>query len=51
MKWSETPQNMSCGSNGVDRVLLFRKILMQLRLANLCVNVAILASFASSFVQ
>jgi hypothetical protein len=34
MKRSETPQNMSFGSNGVDLVRLFRKIPKQLRLAN-----------------
>jgi hypothetical protein len=31
----ETPQNMSFGSNGVDRVRLLRKIQTQLYLANL----------------
>jgi hypothetical protein len=30
MKWFETPQNMSFGSNGVDRVRLLRKIPKQL---------------------
>jgi hypothetical protein len=50
-KRSETPQNMSCRSNGVDQVSSLRQISMQLRLANLGVNFAILASFASTFVQ
>jgi hypothetical protein len=34
-KLSETPQNMSFVSNGVDQVRALRKISMQLRLANL----------------
>jgi hypothetical protein len=38
-------QNMSLGSNGVVEVRLLRKISMQLRLANLCVNGASSASF------
>jgi hypothetical protein len=50
-KRSETPQNMSCRSNGVDQVSLSRQISTQLRLANLCVNFAISAIFASTFVQ
>jgi hypothetical protein len=37
-------QNMSFESNGVDQVQSLRKILMQLRLANLCVNGASSAS-------
>ena len=32
------PQNMSLGSNGVDRVRSLRKILMRLRGTNLCIN-------------
>jgi hypothetical protein len=43
-KWSKTPQNMSFGSNGVGQLRLLRKILTQIRLANLCVNGANLAS-------
>jgi hypothetical protein len=39
------------GSNGVDRVRSLRKVLTELHLANLCVNGASSASFASSFVQ
>jgi hypothetical protein len=48
-KRSKTPHHMSFGSNGVGQVHLLRKISMQLRLVNLCVNGAILASFASTF--
>jgi hypothetical protein len=44
-------QNMSFGSNGVDQVRSLRKILTQLRLANLGVNGASSASFASTFAQ
>jgi hypothetical protein len=51
MKWSETPQNMSFGSNGVDRVRWLRKILTRLGLANLCVIGTSTASFALTFVQ
>jgi hypothetical protein len=40
-KRSETPKNMSFGSNGLDRVHSLQKILTQLRLANLCVNVPV----------
>jgi hypothetical protein len=43
------PQNMSFGSNGVDQVRLLRKKPTQLHLANLDVNGASLASFASTF--
>jgi hypothetical protein len=50
-KRSETPQNMSFGSNGVDRVRSLQKVPTQLRLANLCINGASSASFASTFVQ
>jgi hypothetical protein len=50
-KQSETPQNMSFGSNGVDRVRSLQKLPTQLRLANLCLNGATSASFASAFVQ
>jgi hypothetical protein len=51
MKRSETPPNMSFGSNGVDRVRSLRKISTQLHLVNLCVYGASLASFPSTFVQ
>jgi hypothetical protein len=50
-KHSETTQNMSFRSNGVDRVRSLRKSLTQLRLANFGVNGASSASFASTFVQ
>jgi hypothetical protein len=50
-KRSEMPQNISFGSNGVDRVRLLWKIPTQLRLANCCINSASLASFTSIFVQ
>jgi hypothetical protein len=50
-KWSEMPQNMSFASNGVDQVRSLQKNLMQLRLANLGVNGASLASFVSTLVQ
>jgi hypothetical protein len=50
-KQFETCQNMSFGSNGVDRVRSLRKYPMKLRLVNLCVNGASSASFASSFVK
>jgi lipoate synthase len=49
MKWSKMPQNMSFGSNGVDQVRQLRKILKQLRLANLCVEGTCSANFASTF--
>jgi hypothetical protein len=42
---------MSFGSNGVGQVRSLRKISTQVRLANLCVNGASSASFASTFVQ
>jgi hypothetical protein len=51
MKRSEMRQNMSFGSNGVDRERSLRKVRTQLRLANLCVNGASSASFASRVVQ
>jgi hypothetical protein len=44
-------QNMSFGSNGVDHVHSLRKISTQLHLANLGVNGASSANFASAFVQ
>jgi hypothetical protein len=37
-KRSKTPQNISLGSNGVDRVRSLQKILTQLRCMNLCIN-------------
>jgi hypothetical protein len=50
-KRTETPENMSFGSNGVDWVRSLRKILTRLCLANLCDNGTSSASFASTFVQ
>jgi hypothetical protein len=50
-KQSEVPENMSFGSNGVDRVRLLLKIPTQLRLANLCVNGTSSANFAPAMVQ
>src|SRR6185503_2925374 len=47
-KWYETHQNMSLGSNGVDRVHSLRKILMQLHGTNFCTSSA---RFAPSFVR
>ena len=44
-KHYETHQNMSFGSNGMDRVHSFWKILMQLRGTNLCINCTISAHF------
>ena len=50
-KHYETHQNMSFGSNGVDRVRSLRIILMQLRGNNFCINCASSTRFVSSFVQ
>ena len=47
-KWYETQQNMSLGSNGVDRVRWLRKILTRLRGTNFC---TCSAQFAPSFVS
>ena len=47
-KWYETHQNMSLGSNGVDRVRSLRKIVMQLRGTNFCTSSK---RFAPSFVR
>src|SRR6185437_317772 len=47
-KWYETQQNMSLGSNGVDRVLSLRKIPMRLRGSNFCTSSA---RFAQMFVR
>ena len=48
LKWYETHQNMSLGSNGVDRMLSLRKIPMRLRGTNFCITSA---RFAPSFVS
>jgi hypothetical protein len=50
-KRDEKRQNMSFGSNEVDQVRSLPRIPIQLHLANLCVNGASSASFASTFVQ
>jgi hypothetical protein len=50
-KRSQTPQNISFGSNGVDPVRSLRKFSTRLYLANLCVNCISSASFALTFVQ
>src|SRR6185295_1222329 len=50
-KHYETHQNMSLGSNGVDRVSSLQKILMRLRGTNFCINCTSSACFAPSFVQ
>jgi hypothetical protein len=50
-KRCETAQNMSFGSNGVDRVHSLRKIPMQVALSNWCLNSTGSARFAPTFVQ
>ena len=47
-QWYETQQNMSLGSNGVDRVRSSRKTPTQLRGTNFCTSSA---RFPSSFVR
>src|SRR6185503_9543449 len=47
-KWYEMHQNISLGSNGVDRVRSLQKILMHLRGSNICTSSA---RFAPSFVR
>jgi len=47
-KWSQMYQNMSLGSNGVERVRSLRKIPTPLRGTNFCTSSA---RFASSFVS
>ena len=49
-KYYETHQNMSLGSNGVDRVRSLRKISMRFRGTNLCINCTSSTRFAPSFV-
>ena len=44
-------QNMSLGSNGMDRVPSMRKFLTQLHWTNFCINGTSSAWFASSFTQ
>src|SRR6185312_5289379 len=50
-KQKETYENMSLGSNCVDRERPFREILKRLRCTNFCINCTSLARFAPSFVQ
>jgi len=50
-KHYETHQNMSLGSNGVDRFRSLRKIPMQLRGTNFCISCTSSAHFVSSIVQ
>jgi hypothetical protein len=50
-KRSETPLNISFGSNGLDWVHSLQKIPMQLDFAIFGVNGASSASFASTFLQ
>jgi hypothetical protein len=50
-KHYEMHQNMSLGSNGVDRVRSLPKILMRVRDTNFSINCNSSAYFASSFVQ
>ena len=47
----ETHQNMSLGSNGVDRERSLRKIITRLRGTNFYINCTSLAHFTPSFVQ
>ena len=47
-KYYETHQNMSLGSNGVDRVHSLRKIPKRLRGKNLCINCTSSTCFAKS---
>ena len=47
-KWKETHQNMSWGSNGVDRECLLRKLLTRHHGTNFGINCASLTRFASS---
>ena len=50
-KRKEMHQNMSLGSNGVDRERSLRKIMTQLRGTNSYINCTSLARYAPSFVQ
>jgi len=50
-KWKETDENMSLGSNYVDRERSLQKILTRHRGTNFCINCTSLARFAASFVQ
>jgi len=50
-KHYEMSQNMSLGSNGVDRVHSLRKITTQVRCTNFCTNCTSFGRFAPSSVQ
>ena len=50
-KYNAMHQNMSLGSNAVDRVRSLRKIPMRLRGKNFCINCTSSTCFAPSFVQ
>ena len=50
-KWKETHQNMSLGSNGVDREHTLWNIPTRLRGTNFCINCTSLACVAASFMQ
>src|SRR4026208_519821 len=50
-KHYEMHQNMSLGSNGVDRVDSLQKTRMRIRGTNFCINCSSLACFAPSFMQ
>ena len=50
-KRKETHQNMSWGSNGVNRERSLRKIMTRLRRKNFYINCTSLACIAPSFVQ
>ena len=50
-KYFEMHQNLSLGSNGVDRVRLLWKIPMRLRGKNFCIKCTSLTRFAPSFMQ
>ena len=50
-KQKETHQNLSLGSNGVDRERSLQKIQTRHRGTNFCINCTSLARFAASFVQ
>jgi len=50
-KHYETHQNMSLGSNGVDRVDSMQKTRMRIRGTNFCINCSSSTCFAPSFMQ
>jgi hypothetical protein len=51
LKHYSTPENMSLGSNGLDRARSLRKITMWLRGTNFCINCTSSPCFAPSFMQ